>query len=219
MQLIPADRSQRLLLLLFLVLFAASCIRPPYPQFLLMQHVPTALATLLLAWAANRFVISRFSFAAIIFFLSLHTLGARYLYSYVPYDSWTEAILGLNLTDVCGFERNHYDRLVHFCYGLLLVVPIQEFECRYLKLPARWSAILAIECILATSALYELAEWLVAIVFAPAWVDAFLGQQGDGFDAQKDMALATLGAIFSMSLRALLNRCQVQSAADKRGES
>lgn len=206
MRLFPRDRYQQALLLLFLAFFAASCIKPPYLQFLLMQHVPTILAALLLGYLSNRFSISRLSFTSIILFLALHTLGARYLYSYVPYDEWSEKLLGINITETFGFRRNHYDRLVHFSYGLLLAVPIQEFERRHLRLSLALSSVLAIECILATSAGYEVIEWLVAVVFTPEWADQFLGQQGDMFDGQKDTALATAGAILSISVLAATNR-------------
>ena len=196
----------------FMVFFAGSCIAPPYLQFLLMQHVPTVLAALLLAYISNRVVISRSSYSSIVAFLCLHTLGTRYLYSYTPYDVWSESILGVNINDVFGFQRNHYDRLVHFSYGLLLVVPVQEFERRYLRLSTAISAVLAIEFIIATSACYELLEWLVAVIFTPAWAEQFLGQQGDIFDAQKDTALATLGAIVSISVRALTARWRTTTA-------
>lgn len=203
---LPRDWYQRVLFLLFFVFFAASCVAPPYRQFLLMQHVPTVLAALLLAFLSNRFTISRLSFTSIIVFLGLHTLGARYLYSYVPYDVWSEQVLGISISKTFGFQRNHYDRVVHFSYGLLLAVPIQEFERRHLRLSVALSSVLAIECIIATSASYELIEWFVAVIFTPDWADQFLGQQGDMFDAQKDMALATSGAIVSISVLAAVNR-------------
>ncbi len=195
-----------MLFLFFLICFVASCVKPPYVEFLLMQHVPTVLAAVTLAYLSNRLVISRLSFAAIILFLCLHTLGARYLYSYVPYDDWAEQLLGVRITETFGFQRNHYDRVVHFSFGLLLAVPIQEFERRYLRLSLAVSSVLAIECIVATSASYELIEWLVAVLFTPDWADQFLGQQGDPFDAQKDMALATAGAMLSISILALISR-------------
>jgi len=205
-QFLPVDRCQKILFTLFLIFFAATCINPPYLQFVMMQHVPTLVVIALLVYVSNRYVISRLSFASILLFLSLHTLGARYLYSYVPYDTWSEFLFGISITEHFGFARNHYDRLVHFSYGLLLAVPIQEFERRYFGLSASLSAVLAIECILATSAAYELGEWLVAVVFAPEWAEAFLGQQGDIFDAQKDMALATAGAILSIGVLAIWHR-------------
>jgi putative membrane protein len=208
MKVFPRDRCQQALFLLFLAFFAGSCVKPPYLQFLLLQHVPTILAALLLGYLSHRFPISRLSFTAIVLFLMLHTLGARYLYSYVPYDAWSEKLFGINITEVFSFRRNHYDRLVHFSYGLLLAVPIQEFERRHLRLSVAVSSVLAIECILATSAGYEIIEWLVAVIFTPEWADSFLGQQGDIFDGQKDTALATAGAILSISILALASRCR-----------
>tara|TARA_R110002096_G_scaffold177925_1_gene354646 strand:- start:84 stop:725 length:642 start_codon:yes stop_codon:yes gene_type:complete len=205
-KILPADQYQKVLFLFYLVFFAGSCISPPYLQFLLMQHVPTVLAALLLGYVSNRFVISRFSFSLIILFLCLHTFGARYLYSYVPYDAWSENLLGINVSEVFGFHRNHYDRVVHLSYGLLLAIPVQEFEHRYLGLSKVLSSLFALEFIIATSASYEMIEWLVAVVFTPDWADQFLGQQGDIFDAQKDMALATTGAIISISVVALIDR-------------
>jgi len=213
MSVLPHDRYQRVAFLLFLVFFVGSCIEPPYLQFLLMQHVPTVLGALILACLSNRFAISRLSFSSIIVFLCLHTLGARYLYSYVPYDAWSEHLLGINISELFGFQRNHYDRIVHFSYGLLLAVPIQEFERRHLRLSVALSSVLAIECIIATSAGYELIEWLVAIVFTPDWADQFLGLQGDIFDAQKDMALATAGAVLSISILAFTSRWRTTPGA------
>ena len=87
-----------------------------------------------------------------------------------------------------------------------MAVPIQEFERRHLGLSIPLSSVLAIECILATSAGYELIEWLVAIIFTPEWADQFLGHQGDVFDAHKDMALATSGAVLSITLQAVASR-------------
>ncbi len=202
---VPHDRYQRISLLFLLLFFAASCIAPPYRQFLMMQHVPTVLGLLLLGYLSNRFVISRLSFTSIVLFLCLHTLGARYLYSYTPYDVWSEVLLGVNISETFGFERNHYDRLVHFSYGLLVAVPVQEFERRYRRLSLWVSSVLAIEFIIATSAAYELIEWLVAIIFTPTWAETFLGQQGDIFDAQKDMALATAGAVLSIGILVLFS--------------
>lgn len=192
--------------LLLLAFFVASCIAPPYHEFLLMQHAPTVLALGLLAYASNRFAISRFSFALIALFLALHMLGARYLYTYVPYDAVAERLFGVSVSDLFDWRRNHYDRLVHFAYGLLMAVPIQEFERRHLGLSLRVSSVLAMECILATSAAYELIEWLVAVTFTPRWADQFLGQQGDIFDGQKDMALAAAGALLSIGLALVVAR-------------
>lgn len=214
MPLFPHDPYQRRLLVGLFVFLVVSCIAPPYPDYLLMQHVPTVPTALLFGYLTRRYPIGRASFTAVVAFLALHTLGARYLYSYTPYDTWTEMLFGFRITDTFGFTRNHYDRLVHFSYGLLIALPIREFERRHLRLSVGLASVLAIECILATSAAYELVEWLVAVVFTPDYADSFLGQQGDPFDAQKDMALATAGAIVSVGIAMLVERrtCKKEQA-------
>jgi putative membrane protein len=208
-ELLAQDRYKQAVLLAVLVAFVASCIAPPYPRFLLMQHVPTLLGAIVLAYVSSRFAIGRASFTSISIFLCLHTLGARYLYSFTPYDAWSQQLLGVSVNETFGWTRNHFDRFVHFSYGLLMAVPIQEFERRHLRLSLLLSSLLAIECILATSALYEIVEWLVAVTFTPEWADQFLGQQGDIFDGQKDMALATAGSVLSIGLMALRERWRV----------
>jgi putative membrane protein len=199
------DRYKQIAFLLFAIFFVASCIKPPYPQYLLMQHAPTVVAAAAFAWFSNRFTMSRASFTAVLIFLALHTLGCRYLYSYTPYDDWSQRFFGVTITDVFGFQRNHYDRVVHFSYGLLVAPAIQEFERRHLRLSLMASAVLAVECILATSAAYEIVEWLVAVLFTPEYADQFLGQQGDIFDAEKDMSLAALGAVLSIAVVSLVS--------------
>jgi putative membrane protein len=203
MTLLPRDPFQKKLFAGFLVFLAISCLKPPYLDFMLMQHVPTIASLMLLVYVVNRLVISRLSFSLTIAFLVLHTIGARYLYSNTPYDEWAYWLTGHTVSEVLGLSRNHYDRVVHFSFGLLMAVPVQEIEQRYLRLSAAVSCILAIEFVIAMSAIYELIEWVVAMIFAPDWAESFLGLQGDPFDGQKDMALATAGSILSIGAVAL----------------
>lgn len=88
--------------------------------------------------------------------------------------------------------------MVHFAYGLLLVVPAKEFIEKGIKIRSGAVWWFAWEFIMATSMLYELAEWLVAILLSPEAAEAYNGQQGDMWDAQKDMGLATLGALLTI---------------------
>jgi putative membrane protein len=197
--LLPDDAWNRIALAGFLVLLAVSCIRVPYPKYFWLQHVPTVAVVIVLALAQNRLQISRLSYTLILAFMLLHVLGARYLYSYVPYDNWSQRLMGYRITDRFGFTRNHYDRVVHFLFGLLLVVPAWRFSQRFVGTTARWGAAFAFSVIMATSAVYEVFEWLVAVVLAPDWAESYNGQQGDMWDAQRDMALAGLGAILSIA--------------------
>ncbi len=201
-----ADRNQLLLIVLFVLLFVVSCLNPPYPDELLLQHVPTALFLVTLVAVRRRLGLSQVSLALILIFMTLHLLGARYLYSNVPYDAWTTGLFGSSVSEWFRFARNHYDRLVHFGYGLLLAYPAREVLARRLKLDGSWSSCLAVQFVMATSMLYEIGEWGVAVAFAPDWADRYNGQQGDMWDSQKDMALAMAGALVSVASAAFRRR-------------
>ena len=192
--------------MLFVVLWAASCIGVPYPKYFWLQHVPTVAVVLVLAVLQNRLAISRPSYTLILLFMALHLLGARYLYSYVPYDDWSEQLAGFRITDRFGFERNQYDRVVHLFYGAFLVVPAWRFLRRVVGPNTGWSALFAFSIIMAASAVYEIFEWLIAVTMAPDWADSYNGQQGDLWDSQRDMALAALGAIVSLGIAAIWQR-------------
>jgi putative membrane protein len=171
-----------------------------------LQHLPTVAAIVLLA-NSHRFVaLSRSSFALLVAFLLLHVLGARYIYSYVPYDDWTQRLWGFRLTDRFGLSRNHYDRVVHFAFGLLGVPPVREVLARRFQVRGRIGLYFAVEFVLATSLLYELFEWGLTIVLSPQDAGAYNGEQGDRWDAQKDMACALVGAVLSACVLALRRR-------------
>jgi putative membrane protein len=197
---LPGDVANRVLLAVFLVLWFASCFKLPHPQYFLMQHLPTMLAVATLVVAGQRWRINRLSYALIVTFLVLHVIGARYLYSYVPYDDWAHAVAGVRVSELFGFTRNHYDRFVHFCFGLLLIQPLWRLFEDHLGLGRGWPAIVSLAVIMGASASYEIVEWSVAMTFAPDWADAYNGQQGDPWDAQRDMALAGLGALISIGV-------------------
>lgn len=185
-------------LLLMLLLFAQ--IDQPYPEIALLQHIPTMLLIVASPWLLRRWPMSTASVACIVTFMALHTLGGRYAYSNVPYDEWARALTGTGLSDAFGWSRNHYDRFVHFAFGALSVIPVAEIARRWGGLGARGAALTVLAWVLAISCLYEIFEWLLTIVAAGETADRYNGQQGDIWDAQKDMALATLGAILVMAM-------------------
>ncbi|MBS1910929.1 MAG: DUF2238 domain-containing protein [Bacteroidetes bacterium] len=191
--------TMRNLLLAALLLTAAlSFISPPYPNELLLQHIPTLLGTGLLIWYERRFGMSMAAFSCSIAFLFLHVVGARWIYSYVPYDAWFQSLFGFTISGAFGFHRNHYDRLVHFCYGLLLSNVVREIALRRFGLRPGVARFIAVEFIMASSMLYELFEYLIAVLLSPESAEAYNGQQGDMWDAQKDMALAMFGALLTI---------------------
>ncbi len=135
----------------------------------------------------NRFKFSDLTYTFIFVYLLLHVYGSKYTYAENPFGYW--------LQDAFGFSRNHYDRIVHFSFGFLLGYPMRELFYKGFKFPAWTAWLLPIEITLSFSALYELIEWAVADLFFPEQGIAYLGTQGDIWDAQKDMCLAFLGAI------------------------
>ena len=188
-------RAQKQLLALLAALLLLAQIAQPYPEVALLQHIPTLVFLLASPWLLRRWPLSTAALACIIAFLALHTLGGRYAYSNVPYDDWARALTGTTLSDAFGWTRNHYDRLVHLAFGALSVVPVAEIARRWGGLTPRGAILDVLGWVLAISCLYEMFEWLLTIVAAGATADRYNGQQGDIWDAQKDMALATLGAI------------------------
>ncbi|WP_285709337.1 DUF2238 domain-containing protein [Erythrobacter oryzae] len=157
-----------------------------YPSNTWLQVGPVA-AGLPFAWRAlARAPISNASAASIAAFVLLHLVAARWSYSFVPYDAWVPAL---------ATERNHFDRLVHFAFGALAMAPMVESGVRYWGLSSRMALVFAITFVLAVGGLYEIFEWSLTLALAPEDAGAYNGEQGDMFDAQKDMALAGLGAV------------------------
>ena len=123
----------------------------------------------------------------------------------MPYDRWSGALFGRSVSEMFGWKRNHFDRLVHFCFGFLLAYPIREIFCRVAGARGFWGYYLPLDVTMSFSMLYELVEWAVAMKFGGDLGQAYLGTQGDEWDAHKDMALASLGAVVAMSITAAIN--------------
>ena len=170
-----------------------------------LENVIVAAFFILLASTYKKFPLSRVSYTLIFLFLLLHEVGAHYTYAEVPYDEWMKDLLGYSLDQNMGFERNHFDRFVHFSYGLLLAYPIREVFIRIADVRGFWGYFLPLDLTMSTSMMYELLEWGAAKNFGGDLGMAYLGTQGDIWDAHMDMALASLGALIAMMLTALIN--------------
>ncbi|MEK6836472.1 MAG: DUF2238 domain-containing protein [Nanoarchaeota archaeon] len=143
------------------------------------------------------FRLSNISYGLIFAYMILHIIGTHYTYSEVPFGYWMSSLFDVS--------RNHYDRIVHFSFGFLLAYPLREVFFRIGKSRGFFGLYVPVEFVLAFSAIYELLEWLIAVLFGGDLGIAYLGTQGDVWDAQKDMALAGLGAIISMLVVAFVN--------------
>ena len=181
--------------LLLIVIIIASIDPLEYASYGLHQ-IGTAIMLVFLYYCLKKVGLSFLSFALYIGFLLIHVLGAHYLYSYVPYNEWILNTFHFDLNQAMGWSRNMYDRLVHFAYGLLLYPFF--YRCFHVWLPSLKPLTLfslTIQFVMASSLVYELIEWWIAIGLSPEDAENYNGQQGDMWDAHKDMFLATLAAM------------------------
>ncbi|MFC4314347.1 DUF2238 domain-containing protein [Steroidobacter flavus] len=189
----------------FAVLWAALAIAPLHRSDWLLENVLLLLGVAGIVATSRVFPLSRVSYTTLFVFFCLHTIGAHYTYSEVPYDQAARALFGFSIDELFGWERNNFDRVVHFSYGLLLAYPIREVFLRVVAVRGFWGYFLPLDLTMSTSMLYELIEWGAAVGFGGDLGAAFLGSQGDVWDAQKDMALASLGALITMTVTACIN--------------
>lgn len=202
---VPNGRYALVLLALWFLLWLPLAFNPFDRHDWLLENALLVAAIALLAATWRPFPLSRTSYTLIFVFLCLHTIGAHYTYAQVPYDAWSQRVLGFSIDALFGWQRNNFDRVVHFSYGLLLAYPIRELFLRVAAVKGFWGYFLPLDLTMSTSALYEIIEWMAALMFGGGLGAAFLGTQGDEWDAQKDMALASLGALIAMSATAVFN--------------
>lgn len=169
-----------------------AAIAPFNRQDWLLENLLVFVYGALLVGTYRRFRFSNRSYGLFTLFLTLHLVGSHYTYTEAPPGYWLQALF--------GFERNHYDRIVHFCYGLLCAYPFREVLLRLGGLRPAWSYFLTANMVLAFSAFFEVLEAYVAMIVSPELGDAYLGTQGDIWDAQRDMGLAFGGAVLAMGL-------------------
>ena len=185
----------------------------------MLENLLVVLFVVLLAITYRAFPLSRVSYTLIFVFMCLHTIGSHYTYAEVPYDRWWQDLTRASLNAALGWERNNFDRVVHFCYGLLLAYPMREVFLRIADARGFWGYFLPLNVMMSTSMLYEVIEWLVALLVGGDLGMAYLGTQGDVWDAHKDMALASVGALISMALAAAINAALKKDFAREWGDS
>lgn len=195
---------------------AIASIHPLDPAAYLMHQAGTVIGVMIVLGLVSIGVVSVTGYLLTIGFLLIHVLGAHYLYSYVPYNDWFKALLNLDLNATFGWSRNMYDRLVHFGYGLLLYRIMVDVFAAWLPTVGRGRlALLVIQFVMASSVFYECIEWWIAIGLSPEEAESYNGQQGDVWDAHKDMALATLGALVAWLITRVYARICVKKPVMK----
>ncbi len=192
------NRLQKFLLVWYAAVWAITAVHPLDPRDWMMENVLVFFMVAGLMFTYRRFPLSDLSYVLFTFFLTIHAIGAHYTYARVPFGFWLQQTFHLS--------RNHFDRVAHFSFGLLVAYPMREIFLRVAKTREFWAYYLPVDMTLAFSALFEIFESWVARIVNPALGEAYLGSQGDIWDAQKDMTAALGGAILCMVLTAVLRK-------------
>ena len=162
---------------------------------LYLNNVGTLFLLALLVIDSYKNLLSKIGFWGLFLFSVFHSIGSTWLYSFVPYNDWFISISGIDIDAYFEFTRNHYDRFVHFSFGLLLMGATRDLIISKYRFNTRQALLVAFLGIQVFSMVYELFEWGIAVSLSEGMAESYNGQQGDSWDAHKDMALAMLGSL------------------------
>lgn len=185
-------RINQLLLSSYLIAWFLLAVSPVDRQDWLLENLLAVSTIAVLIATYRRFAFSDVSYILITVFMILHAIGAHYTYAKVPFGFW--------MKDIFDLSRNHFDRIVHFAFGFLLAYPAYELFLRAAKIRSGWALFIAAIAVTSLSGAFEVAESWVAQIVSPELGDAYLGTQGDIWDAQKDMTLAIIGALITVGV-------------------
>lgn len=187
----PPQKALVFLFLSYLILFVGLALNPIDRTTWVAENLTVwiLVGTLgILYFCKIRFSLTAYLFMSVLIFL--HTIGGHYTFERVPFSF---------VTDLFGFERNNYDRIAHFSVGFYAFA-VAEWLWRTRAVKSRFLLFTYPIFVIATVAMsYEIIEWIYAAESDPLAGAAYLGSQGDIWDAQKDMLMDTLGAIFATS--------------------
>ncbi len=184
---IAHNRFLLIALAIYLMFWIGLAIRPVSRSDWFLENLLVFTTVIVLGTTYPKFQFSNVSYALILIFLAFHTIGAHYTYAEVPIGFW--------LQDWLHLSRNHYDRVIHFTFGFLILYPMSELLVRSAHVKMNWAPWLATAALWALSSFFEILEARVAQIVRPDLGSAYLGMQGDIWDAQKDMSCAFVGAL------------------------
>jgi len=194
----PSNKSPVLywLTALYSIVFIFSAIEPSSRAVWIAEIIPAVGVLAVIWWVSRSYRFSNTAYVLMFVWLVLHTIGSKYTFAEVPFDWFNQLI---------GSERNQFDRVAHYSIGLY-AYPIAEYMIRKNLANAGIAIFFALFAIMSLAAGYEIIEWWYAALAGGDEGIAFLGSQGDVWDAQKDMMMDTLGALTSLVLLVIQQR-------------
>lgn len=186
------------LLIVVLLVFLWSVIKPAAYLDWLAEVSPSVIVIIIVLFTYNRFRLTTLSYVILAILSILTFIGGHYTYSEVPLFNWIKEEFDL--------KRNNYDRFGHFLKGLAIIV-IREILIRKVRLyRGVWLFSIAVSMLLAIASLYEIIEWLSTKISTGGKTSKnFVGMQGDKWDAQWDMLLAFIGSVLAYGLFAKIH--------------
>ncbi len=183
-------RALRVMLAIVLPALVVSGIGPYERVTWWLEVAPVLIAVPVLLWTFRRFPLTPLLYGLIAVHALILMYGGHYTYARTPLGFWVQ--------DLFDLARNHYDRLGHLAQGFVPAMVAREILLRTSPLgPKGWLPFLVVCVCMAISVSYEFIEWWAALIGGLAAED-FLGTQGDVWDTQWDMFLATCGAILAL---------------------
>ncbi|MGF1753625.1 DUF2238 domain-containing protein [Vibrio makurazakiensis] len=175
---------------IYALVFLFSAIAPASRAVWFAEIIPAILILVGIWWVSAKHLFSKTAYVLMFIWLILHTVGAKYTFAEVPFDWFNNLI---------GSDRNNFDRVAHFSIGLY-AYPLAEYLIKNKLCKPMLASLFALFAIMSIAAGYEIIEWWYAAIAGGDEGIAFLGSQGDIWDAQKDMLCDTSGAIVSLML-------------------
>lgn len=167
----------------------------------LLETLPALIGAVVLAATYQRFCLTGLTYTLILIHAVILMVGGHYTYAEVPLFNY--------LGELFGWQRNNYDKLGHLAQGFVPAIIAREILIRKQVIPnAAWRNFFIVCFCLALSAVYELIEWVAALVSQEA-AESFLGTQGYVWDTQSDMAWALFGSFLSLALLGRLHDKQL----------
>ena len=184
---------KKTLVVIFIIFWIALAINPVDPGIWALENILVIAIFPVVLWLDRRYSFNNLTFLSLTTFVILHLFGAHFTYGNMAYFDCC--------SDWFGWERNYYDQVIHFLFGLMLFVPF--FEIFYHQsISRKLSYLIAFLFITSVGAWYEVLEWITMVLFCeqPDEVCSGAITQGDIWDAQKDIAYAIIGSIIALLL-------------------
>ena len=188
---------KKALVIIFILFWIALAINPVDYRIWALENILVVTLFPLILWLDKRYNFNNLTFLSMTIFVILHLFGAHMTYNAMTHFNW--------ISEWFGWQRNYYDQIIHFLFGLMLFAPFFEIF-HHQGISRKLSYLIAFLFISSVGGWYEVLEWLASEVFCPFEQIVCLDgvTQGDIWDAQKDILYAVLGSVIALLLHKYL---------------